>query len=97
MLVGHTSSTEGSDGVCGDSCLPRRTFKLKQVHESLNKASDLKLRKGAFKECGYYALLMISVVSVMTNTLGYSGESLNYSNNLLARDQKALSNRVLFM
>jgi len=43
--------------------LPRRTFKLKQVHESLNKASDLKLRNGAFKECGCYALLMISVVS----------------------------------
>ena len=43
--------------------MPRRTFKLKQVHESLNKASDFKLRNGAFKECGRYALPMISVVS----------------------------------
>lgn len=31
---------------------------------SLNKASDLKLRNGAFKECGRYALPMISVVSM---------------------------------
>jgi len=36
----------------------------RRVLISLNKASDLKLKNGAFKECGRYALPMISVVSI---------------------------------
>ena len=34
-----------------------------RVLTSLSKASDFKLRNGALKECGRYALPMISVVS----------------------------------